>query len=67
MKMSDMSKPLSVLGMLGVNPNGQPYREIQTDAYKNGTALKGHIKDAHKGIEDTNCRACRELRLKYEG
>lgn len=67
MKMSDMNKPLSVLDMLGVNPNGQPYRELQSDAYKSGRALVGHVNDAHKGIEQSDCRACKELRAKYEG
>lgn len=41
-----------------------PERERQTEAYRTGRALSGHVASAHKGIEDPKCRACKELRVR---
>lgn len=67
MKIQDVGKPQSILSLLGDGAVLPSHHEMQTDAYKSGRALVGHIKDAHKGIEQPDCRACKELRAKYEG
>lgn len=39
-------------------------RSKQMDSYKSGRALAGHVRDAHKGIEDPKCPACKEIRFR---
>jgi hypothetical protein len=39
-------------------------RVRQQASYASGKAYQGHVRSAHKGVEDPNCRACKELRMK---
>ena len=42
--------------------SGEDMRRVQVAAYKNGTALATHTKDAHGGKFCEECAACREIR-----
>ena len=47
--------------------SGEDMRRVQVAAYKNGTALATHTKDAHGGKFCETCEGCKELREKGKG
>ena len=47
--------------------SGEDMRRVQVAAYKNGTALATHTKDAHGGKFCETCEGCKELRAKGKG
>jgi hypothetical protein len=65
MKITDVSLTAIISDLcLGTSSSIQSERVKQNNSYATGLAYRGHLKSAHNGIEDKNCRACKELRIK---
>lgn len=60
-----VTEGMIISDLLGTgNANFQDMREQQLVGYRSGRALKRHVESAHKGIENPDCNACKELRSK---
>lgn len=46
------------------SPARDSQHKLQAESYRSGRALSGHVKDAHNGVEDPKCPACKEIRMR---